>query len=273
MLSACENALLLQLHGADSRGFARIGILTTTRTRGTSLHGLRDAEKRLWDELRKLHGRQVEYCGFLEWTAETFPVRLPHLHHLVKGIEYSQSEVVMQPNKYGELVPTLPALEAHVSELWRWASSKTQERPSWLVGARPLYTPAGAVRYLVLHHHKREQGPPPGTKHAKRFRPSRGFFSQPLGVLRAEVRAVLRDERVYSELVRVIDTPGAIPGAMLDDWIAERYEAAKAESRRAAPEFVHVREKPVLDRETGEVRYEFKEVLGLARQRARQRAH
>src|SRR5262249_54564097 len=146
MISACENALLLQRYGADAGGFARVGITTTTRTAGKTLQGLREAETLLWRELRREHGRTIEYCGFLEWTTGQWPPgRLPPLHPLVKGLDYDPADVVHAVNKWGEKVPTLPAFEAYVSELWRWASAKYQDRGSWRVEARPLFTPAGAV--------------------------------------------------------------------------------------------------------------------------------
>jgi hypothetical protein len=135
MLTACENAVVLRLDSFDG-GFPTVGITTTTRTLGFPWESLRRAEERLWRDLRARYGRQVEYCGFVEWTRS----RRPHVHHTVKGLG------------------ALPLdFEAEVSELWR-----SHTRDAWQVEARPLRTPMGAIAYLVLHHHKRDQAPPAG---------------------------------------------------------------------------------------------------------------
>jgi hypothetical protein len=152
-------------------------------------------------------------------------------------------------------------LESSISEWWR------DKTGAWRVECRPLFTPMGAIAYLVLHHHKREQGPPAGTKHVKRLRPSRGYFGRPVGDLRRESRELLREERLYAELVEVLGIPDRAPSYLVEDLIAEHVDEARARAKCGRPELVHVRERAVLDRGTGEVCYVFERVLGLVRDR------
>lgn len=256
MLTACENAVVLRLDAydcasldlpPDQRDFATVGLTTTTWRPGVSFEGLRKSEQLLWRQLRRRYGKQVGYCGFLEWTtgmaARSGGHRRPHLHHLVKRLEW------------------FDGLEAEVSELWRRFSSDG----AWRVECRPLYTPMGAIAYLVLHHHKREQGPPPGTKHTKRLRPSRNFFNRPIPELREQARKLLEDTRLYAELAEVLNVPERMPSFLVEELIAERVDAARARAEYVKPKLVRVRERRQFDTTTGVVWYEFERVLGPLR--------
>lgn len=267
MLTACENAVVLRLDAFDCasldlpperREFATVALTTTTWRPGVTFDGLKRAELALWQHVRRENGKDVAYCGFLEWTtgtgARSGGRRRPHLHHLVKRLPWHEG------------------LEARVSELWREYSRKYAGDGAWRVECRPLYTPMGAIAYLVLHHHKREQGPPPGTKHTKRLRPSRNFFNRPIPELRGEARELLRDQRLYAELVETMSVPERVPEALVEELIAEHVDAAKARREFSRPRLVHVRERRHLDKSTGEVAFEFDRVIGQIHASPRERA-
>jgi len=161
------------------------------------------------------------------------------VHHLVKGLERAPD-----------------AFQEEVSALWL-----RHTRDAWQVDARALRTPLGAIAYSVLHHHKKEQAPPPGTKHVKRMRPSRGYFNRPVGSYRSEARELLRDERLYAELVDVLDAPDGAPSWLIEELIAERVDSARAAATFSKPKLAHVREVREVDPRTGELRYRFAGVL------------
>jgi hypothetical protein len=243
MLTACENAVVLRLDAFSGESFPEIGLTTTTHRPDFEWDLLRECEHNLWRWLRRQYGRQVAYCGFLEWTTgrswRSSGRRFPHLHHLVKGIPRAE----------------LRELEREISTRWRDYTGG-----AWRVDCRPLYTPMGAIAYLVLHHHKQEQGPPSGTKHVKRLRPSRNYMSRPIAELRVQARELLRDERLYAELVEALNIDRA-PSALVEELIAERIDDARDRARHDAPKLCHVREQRVLDRATGEVYLAFGGVL------------
>jgi hypothetical protein len=251
MCTACENAVVLRLDSFDRPdGFPRVGITTTTRSPRPDWERLREAERLLWRQLRRRFGRAtVQYCGFVEWTtgrsATSKGHRFAHVHHLVKGVPPADAL----------------SLESTISEWWR------DKTGAWRVECRPLFTPMGAIAYLVLHHHKREQGPPAGTKHVKRLRPSRGYFGRPVAELRWQARELLREEQLYAELVEVLGLPDKLPSYLVEDLIAEHIDEARERAKYDRPELVHVRERPVLDRASGEVSYVFEGVIGLVRDR------
>lgn len=247
MIAACENAVVLRLDAFEGE-FPRVGLTTTTHRRDFGLDELRASEKRLWRWLRRECGRQVEYCGFVEWTTgrsvRSGGARLPHVHHLVKGLPPADA----------------PALETELSEEWRrWTGG------AWVLECRELRTPMGAIAYLVLHHHKREQGPPPGSRHVRRLRSSRGYMTRPIAEYRAEARELLRDERLYARLVEALDVPNGAPFDLVEEVVAERIDEARERARYERARLVHVRERRLVDQATGEVKYEFRGVLGGVR--------
>jgi hypothetical protein len=177
-LAAQENARVVGLDAA--RECPTAGLTTTTRRPDFPVAELRKAEQLLWRQLRREFG-PVRYLGFLEWTtgraARSGGHRRAHLHHLVKGLPADEVES--------------GRLELRVAELWQRFTGD-----AFVVECRPLRSPAGAINYLALHHHKREQAPPPGFENVKRFRPSKGYFEAPLPELRETARATMKDERL-----------------------------------------------------------------------------
>jgi hypothetical protein len=223
MLTAYENALVVQLDALEGERFPTWGMTTTTHVPDFSMHNLRYCEARVWKYLRGRYGSGIEYLGLVEWTtgART-PGRRPHIHHLVKGLGRSDSERAAE-------------LERELSVRWRDYTGG-----AWRVECRPLRTPMGAIAYLTLHHYKRTQGPPAGWT-GKRFRPSRGYFDVPVPQLRAEARFLLRDRRIEAALVEALRVPDGFDGGHLDDLLAERLPAARRAAEASAPKLVRVR--------------------------------
>jgi len=167
-----------------------VGVTTTTRRPDFDLASLRKAEQALWRWLRRQYG-PVRYLAFLEWTTgrgtRSGGHRRPHLHHLVKGLP---SEIA----ESGEL-------ERELAQRWHRFTGD-----AFVVECRPLRSPAGAINYLALHHHKREQAPPAGLANVKRFRPSKGYFTEPLPALRETAAQTLRDEHLAKAVKRAMQT-------------------------------------------------------------------
>jgi hypothetical protein len=226
MLSAFENALVVRLDALDSGRYPTWGLTTTTRepwTRETHVERsrmLKHAEKMLFRQLRRDHGRQVEYLGFVEFTTgqarSSAGFRRAHVHHLVKGLGRPDEE-------------RAAALELRVSSLWR-----TYTREAWRVECRPLRTALGSIAYLALHHHKLEQRPPKGWT-GKRFRPSRGYFDRPLPELRQEARELLADRRIERALIDAWAVPDGFDAALLDELLLDALPGARERASADAP--------------------------------------
>ena len=250
MLAACENAVVLRLDAFDGE-YPTVGLTTTSPATGLAWDQLRVAEAQLWKELRRRHG-DIQYCGFVEWTTgrseRSRGRRLPHVHHVVKGLDRDRAD----------------AIAPEVSELWKRYSGG-----AWRIECRRLYSPVGAIAYLVLHHHKTEQGPPLGTRRVRRLRASRRYFHQPIAQLRAEARELLREERLYAELVSCLELPDRLPSYLVDELVLERIDEARARADYGRPELVFVHEVKRVDADTGEIAYELRKVLGKATRRTR----
>jgi hypothetical protein len=82
-----------------------------------------------------------------------------------------------------------------------------------------------------------------------------------VGEYRREARELLRDERLYAELVAALEIPDGAPSYLVEELIAEHVDDARERARFEARELVHVREVRVVDRQTGEVSYRFDGVL------------
>lgn len=305
MFAALESAVVLGLDAQIRQ--PEVGITTTTRRPEFPIEELRKAEKMLWRALRKGQrigavGRRkkdepnyeafpdLQYCGFLEWTTgkgtRSGGHRRPHIHHLVKGIPSDHpllAEIFVEGPR-GDQVKTT-RLEQRVSELWRAITGD-----AYIVEARPLRTPAGAIAYLALHHNKRSQSPPPGFR-GRRLRPSKGYYDLPVAELRQLARKLASQDRVRGAVRRAIavelegaDAPAQYEAdelmmralceglrdlarepleLQIDIWgdtdrEAERKEllrrtAGELEKIRAAnpPELVRVRERDDVDQATG----------------------
>src|SRR5205085_4789498 len=83
-------------------------------------------------------------------------------------------------------------LEKRVSELWFKFTGD-----AFIVEARPLRTPAGAIRYLALHNRKKIQGPPPGFR-GRRLRPSKLYYEEPIAKMRELARKLASDRWIKS---------------------------------------------------------------------------
>jgi hypothetical protein len=224
MLSALENALVVRLDALEGERYPTWGLTTTTARPGYSQPELRGAERSLFRWLRQRYG-DVQYLGFVEWTTgratTSQGVRRPHVHHLVKGLGRPTPEAQTR-------------LEAEVSAKWLKFTGD-----AWRVECRPLRTPMGAIAYLALHHHKEAQAPPKGWS-GKRFRPSRGYFNRPVGELRSEARALLRDQRIERAMMEAFDVPETINADVLDDLILANIDEAREVARQQAPQLVTV---------------------------------
>jgi hypothetical protein len=209
MLSAFENALVVRLDALEGDRWPTWSLTTTTRDPAFGQTALRRCEENLYRQLRREYGRQIEYLGFVEFTTGRYDGhRRPHVHHLVKGLPRPTPQIVAQ-------------LESRVSTLWR-----RYTRDAWVVECRPLYTAMGAIAYLALHHHKREQQPPKGWG-GKRFRPSKGYFNRPVGELRAEAQELLADRRIEAALADAWNVPDGFDSSLLDELIYENIDAAR----------------------------------------------
>ncbi len=65
-----------------------------------------------------------------------------------------------------------------------------------------------------------------------------------------------------AELVE-LSTSSGIPSYMVDELIVSRIDAARERAKYERAQLVHVRERRVVDESTGEVAYEFVDVLGV----------
>ncbi len=217
MFAALEAALVLKLDAQIRQ--PTVGLTTTTARPDHPLEELREAERFLWRSLRKgmRIGRggarrragefeafpDLQYVGFVEWTTgkgtHSGGHRRPHIHHLVKGIPAGHEllEEILVEDERGEPVKTT-RLEQRVSELWRAYTGD-----AYVVDARELRTPAGAISYLALHHHKKRQAPPAGFT-GRRLRPSKGYYEQPIAQLRELARRLAAHDRVLIACKRAI---------------------------------------------------------------------
>jgi hypothetical protein len=179
-VSAIENAAVLRLDAESDTGRRpTVGITLTTKDPLTDGQ-LRIYTASFWRAFRQRWGR-VEYCGFVEWTTgkarRAGGVRRTHVHYLVKDLRPDVE---------------LADVEAWVRVEWKKLAG------AWVVEARELRTPAGAIAYLALHHQKREQAPPRGWS-GKRLRPSKGYFNRPVRELRSEARLRLAEARALRD--------------------------------------------------------------------------
>jgi hypothetical protein len=205
MFAAVEAALVVKLDA--ELNMPTVGLTTTTRDPAFTLDQLRKAEHALWRWLRKKKSgpqlKDVQYLGFLEWTTgqgtHAGGHRRPHLHHLVKGIpaDHELLEPVPVLGRHGEPRTDPDGNPLLSTRLEQMVSAKWFEYTgdAWIVEVRPLRTPVGAIAYLTLHHHKREQAPPPGFT-GRRLRPSKGYYERPIAELRTLARDLASYERV-----------------------------------------------------------------------------
>lgn len=231
-LQAVENGIVVALDAATV--MPTLGVTLTTRDPNFDMDRFREASAQLHRGLRK-NWADLQYLGFLEWTSgKHTPGRRPHLHELVKNISVEDAADV----------------ELYVAQHWERMTG------AWIVEARPLRTPAGAIAYLTHHHHKKEQAPPPGFK-GRRLRASKGYFTKPVAELRAEARELLADKRLRRSVVMAMDE------STNPEELAAAVDAARESQIENPPQLVRVRERLQIDENTGEVRRIAVETLGL----------
>jgi hypothetical protein len=140
-LKAAENVQVVKLDAQER--MPTFGITLTTADPDFPARRFRTAMSQYFRWLRREF--PVEYLGLIEWsTGRALTAkghRYQHQHTLVKGI------------------PT----GTDTDPLWR----ESKRRWEHLTGAyrvefRELRTPAGAISYMVAHHHKAEQATPEG---------------------------------------------------------------------------------------------------------------
>jgi hypothetical protein len=179
-LKAAENVQVVKLDAQER--MPTFGITLTTADPKFPARRFRMAMSQYFRWLRREF--PVEYLGLIEWSTGLASTakgrRYQHQHTLVKGIPRG----------------------TNTDPLWR----ESKRRWEHLTGAyrvefRELRTPAGAISYMVAHHHKAEQATAEGRGSTKRFRPSRGYFDRPVAELRAQARAARARAVAFLELV------------------------------------------------------------------------
>jgi len=217
-LVAAENINVVAIDAGQD--MPRYAITLTTVDPWFSPHRFREAMAQWMRWLRSEVG-SVEYLGNIEWTtgeAETSGGhRRMHQHTLVKG----------------EQGWDLDGLWSDGKALWERLTG------AYRIELRELRTPAGACAYFVAHHHKREQAPPAGFDYGKRFRPSRGYFSESLPALREQARAKRARGIALLSLIEQhgTDLENELQADELERWLA-------AEQAKPAPQLMRVQRVP-----------------------------
>ena len=186
----------------------------------------------------------AKYGGTLEWTTGQTKYsagrRRPHLHVLWKGVDVERVDDV----------------HAVARDVWKRLTGAHSHK------VEEIRTPGAAIRYVALHHLKEAQAPPPGWS-GRRLWTSMGFWEGGAGETRRRAREVVSEFRLVKRCEReLVDAwpEGPIDGGLFDELLSERVATAKVERSRGR--MVRVREVPVVDRTTGEVRHRLVEVQG-----------
>jgi hypothetical protein len=211
-LAALENAVVVSLDAAVE--LPRIGFTVTTRAAYTSPEKFRRDVEQLVKALRR-RWPVARYLVQIEFTTglgtRSGGHRRIHAHGLLKGVP----------------VEDVGEVQAVALRVWRERTGAKR------VEAHELHRPAGAMAYLVNHHHKTAQAPPKGWT-GKRLRPSQGYFTQPLPELRQAARAQLVDKRMQAAVMRAIDFDHAWEEAG-GDVAYELLDGAMAQARSSEP--------------------------------------
>ena len=114
--------------------------------------------------------------------------------------------------------------------------------------------------HVARHHLKESQSPPYGWDGLRRVRPSRGYWSEPAAALRARAVATVAERRFMAaiEYELAAEVPDGFPAELFEDLRDQRL----AGRRSAGVELVRVKERSVIDEETGAVRTWAVERLG-----------
>lgn len=181
-LTALENAYVVRLDA--EMVCPRIGFTLTTRAAKTAPETFaRDVSETFRVLRREPWAKNARYLGMVEFT---------------RGAT-RQSGGHRRIHQHGLLKDVAPERSADCAELMLrvWLPRTGAHR----VEAHELHRPAGAMAYLVNHHQKEAQTPPPGWS-GKRLRPSIGsklvapYYELPAPELRERARGALADKRI-----------------------------------------------------------------------------
>jgi hypothetical protein len=208
-LASVENVSVVAI---DAREGDRptVGMTLTTRSADFDMARYRRAVSEIFRWLRREFGSELAYLLVMEWsTGSGGHGRLPHGHLLVKRLP---SDVDLSPG----------------CALWRELKHRWElQTGAWRVELRELKTPAGAIAYMVGHHHKSEQAPPAGWS-GKRFRPSRNYFDEPVRSLRERVRHDRAVQKRTQWLLGELAERGVDPDQLDDEMWAQQSKPGPA---------------------------------------------
>lgn len=216
-LVAVENTAVVALDSI-AHGHPTVGMTLTTVDPHHDLGRFRRDVERTIAAVRR-RAPDVEYLGMMEWTtgrgARSGGRRRVHQHLLLRGVAAEECD----------------DLERVVRKVWQARTGASR------VELRELRSAAGATAYVVAHHHKTEQAPPPGFK-GRRLRHSKGYFEDGIAELRGRVKAIEAANRLQRSARRLVDwdyLDGA-PDEVVDAEL--RAAVAEAEAEQSGVVFV-----------------------------------
>lgn len=190
----------------------------TTRSIETTSRDFRLAVKGLVRWLRQEH--EVEYLGVIEFTTGRSETsgghRRMHQHALLKGLQAGVDVGSVQRQVSRRMASAIGAPRVELAE---------------------LRTPEGAIGYMVGHHQKRDQAPPPAWS-GKRVRSSRHYWTRPVKEIRADVKTNQQHKVNVHKLLEALQEQGVDPDALEPEQWEHLVE------HRAAPQLVQIRQTP-----------------------------
>lgn len=243
--TAVENVAIVGIDARENSAPTVGMTLTTHRADFDRCRFTRAVAELIGRFLRPLAGVPIEYLGNVEWsTGSGGRGRMLHMHVLLKGFPLELlsdcGEHRYRRQRCGR------CMECQLSLRWEKITGG-----AWKVDLRELRSAGGAVAYMVGHHHKQSQSPPAGLRGIKRHRPSRGYYSRPVGELREQARRVTAASAQNRQLLDRLAGFDASPEAR-DDLLAVLLEREQA---RPAPVPVRLlgHGRQVMDLRTGEL--------------------
>lgn len=216
--------------------FARVNFTLTTNRQSFKPEQFKNAYREVFRYLRhdRFDGLALRQLGLMEWTTGSGGHgRLPHIHGLLKGLDPSLATTCgaeHRRDRCGTCEECLLSL--------RW---EKLTGGAWKVEMREIRKPAGMTAYVIAHHHKKAQGPPPWAKGVKRFRPAiatkerAGFFLDGVTALRKEAReASANDAKVKAAQDRLMALDldpsdlDCIGNELFDDFLEQQHAQAPA---------------------------------------------
>jgi hypothetical protein len=207
-LAALENMLVVAIDAKQRQ--PTVGMVLTTGPPITP-ERFRKSVELIVRWLRGEFGPDLGYLLAMEWTTgqgrRSGGVRRPHGHLLLKRVPDDAE---------------LADLEAELSVRWERATGAHR------VELRELRSAAGAIAYMVAHHHKRSQAPPPGFS-GKRFRPSKNYFESSIIYLRKQAKAQKHEKvarwKLLEDLAQQGVDPDCFDGEQWDDLVESSLSA------------------------------------------------